>query len=539
MVVPAGGYRVLAYDPGGVYATAFDANADSFESSPLTPVGEEAIRRDFRLVRGGTAAGTVVRSDGTTGQGFVVEAYNLSGTRRAFTATEAQGRYSLVLPPGEYKLIAYDPGGDYAFAFHPGVRTFGQASPVPVRAGVAVTADFRLDLAARVSGTVVDLSTGLPIAGITVYAYTPAGAQVTATVTAANGMFQLSLPPGDYRFAAADPARRYAVGFYGLGRAFETSVTVSIKAGSVLANVQLGLMRAATISGQVRDAATGAPIVNVVAAAYNLDGTLHASALTGAAGAYELLVAPGAYKLLVFDPHLVYATGFPGGARHFASSGSLGVAAGQALRQFDFTLRRGARVTGTVREGAQPRGGITVGAYDAAGVLMASTNSGDDGAHAQVVPPGEYRLVAFDPTLRYAPAYDGDAASFDQTIPRLLPAGGAAVVDLAVRRGIRVQGSVLGPSGEPVSGVEAFAVDAAGNRVAGAATRADGTFSLAALPAAYKFVAVDPYRRYAVSYYDQATSLGAARWVTVADGAPVQPIVFRLEPSSKRRGVRH
>src|SRR5688572_4591499 len=33
--LPVGDYRFLAYDPLGVYATRFDANAESFETSPL------------------------------------------------------------------------------------------------------------------------------------------------------------------------------------------------------------------------------------------------------------------------------------------------------------------------------------------------------------------------------------------------------------------------------------------------------------------------------------------------------------------------
>src|SRR5688572_30538662 len=84
--LPAGQYRLLAYDPAGVYATMFDANAESFETSPVTTLGAvDTVRRDFSLVAGGTVSGSVAVTGGAPLADAVVEAYNLSGTRRGFT----------------------------------------------------------------------------------------------------------------------------------------------------------------------------------------------------------------------------------------------------------------------------------------------------------------------------------------------------------------------------------------------------------------------------------------------------------------------
>jgi hypothetical protein len=536
LALPAGNYRLLAWDAGRfIYATAFDGHAESFETTPLTAVGSnDTVRRDFSLVVGGTMSGTVVRSNGRGASGAAVEVYNLSGTRRAFTTADSEGRYSMLVAPGEYKVIAYDPAGEYSFSFYPGVRTFAEADRLGVAPAATTAIDFRLDIASRLSGVVVDLSTGLPLGGIIVYAYTPAGLQVTSTPTNANGTFFLSVPAGDYRVVAADPARRYANGFYGLGRAFETSPIVTVKAGASQADVQLGLLRGATVSGRVRDSG-GLPLANVTAVAYNTDGTAHALTTTKADGAFELFVAPGAYKLGVFDGNLVYAAAFFGGSRDFVSSNAFALASGQSVGGMDFTLQRGGRVSGTVRENGQPRAGITVAAYDAAGVFSGSGVTAADGTFAFVVPPGQYRFVAFDGSLVHAPAYDGGAATFESTVPRLIAAGSSGIVDFALQRGVAIRGTVLTTSGSPISGVSVFAVDGAGNRVSGS-TADDGSFAHAVPPGSYKLVAVDPGHRYAVTYWDGVATLGAARWVNVAE--PLPAIAFWLDPVLRRRGVR-
>ena len=519
--LPAGSYRLLAYDLQGIYATAFDGNADSFETTPLTTVGvSDTVHRNFTLVLGGSIAGMVQQFSGAALQGAIVEAYNLSGTRRGFTTTDASGRYSLVLPPGQYKLVAYESTGELAFAFYPDTRTFAEAQPVSVSASHVTNAvDFLLQRAGRLSGRVFDQATGLPLSNIDITVYTTAGIAVTSMKTGSTGAYQFSLPPGSYRLAAGDPGRTYAPGFLGGGRAFESSTVISLVAAGSQAHADFALVRGATIAGRVLDA-SGAPVANVTAAAYNLDGTLHTHATTNAAGQYELLVQPGTYKLVVFDTQLTYATAFFGGARDFASTGAVGVAAGQKISGFNFAVQRGGRVSGTVREGSTPRAGITVAAYDITGVLIASTLTAADGTYAMVLTPGSYRIVAFDSTFRYAPAYDNGAASFDQTVPRTIAAGSSVIADLALRRGMTVSGDVVDVLGNPVHGVNVFAVDAAGNRVSGATT-INGAFSFAVTPGTWRILVG-----------------GQGPTVTVIEGVTPPRVRITFEAQPKRRGVR-
>ncbi|MFL6244498.1 MAG: collagen binding domain-containing protein, partial [Thermoanaerobaculia bacterium] len=178
LTVPAGQYRLLAYDLAGVYATAFDANAESFETSPLRSIPAAGAQVSFALVNGGRIAGMVLTVNGPPLADAVVEVYNLSGTRRGFTTTNANGDYSVVVPPGQYKIIAYDPTGTFAASFYSGARTFADATPMPVVEFALTNVSFVLTSAARVIGKTIDAATGAALASILVYAYTPAGAIV-------------------------------------------------------------------------------------------------------------------------------------------------------------------------------------------------------------------------------------------------------------------------------------------------------------------------------------------------------------------------
>ena len=525
LTLPDGHYRVLAYDPLGELATVFHGNADSFETTPLVPVAQGApLRADFALPRGGTISGTVGAGSTALG-GAVVEAYNLSGTRRGFTTANGAGEYSLVLPAGDYKVFAYDANGVFAGEFHANVRAFADAAAVRVTPPGATRVSFALERAARVRGTILDADTGAGVAAMLVYAYTAAGALAAVATTAADGTFLLVLGPGQYRFVAADPDAIYGPAFHPGGRSFEGAAVVTLSAGQPVNGIDFTAERGAQIRGSVP---AGLTVV-----AYNADGTRHAAALADASGTYVLTVAPGDYRLAVVDPSGGYATQFHAQRSVFATADPIAVLRGQTLQGIDFTPPLAGRFTGTVRDAAtsQPLGGKTVAAYDAAGLLVAEATTAADGTYTLAVVPGQYRLLVSDPAMQYATAYAGGAASYDATLPLAATAAGTTPADLAMRRGVRVSGSVELADGSPVTGVEIFAVDAGGDRVA-ATTSADGAFALVVLPGTYRFRAVDPQRRYLTEEYD-----GGAM-VTVG-AAPPLPLRFVLDPVKRRRAARH
>ena len=520
--ISTGDYRLLAYDPAGIYATAFDGNAESFETSPVRTIPSAGAEIPFALVKGGTVAGSVARADGVAHAGAVVEAYNLSGTRRAFTSAGADGAYSLVLPPGTYKLVAWDPNDKYATLFHRQVRSFDEATPVAVTAGKKTeNIFFTLEEAAHVTGRAVDGATQAPLASIDVYAYTSDGHLVSRTSTDATGAYRLSLPAGAYRFVAADPARRYATAFHNGSRSFERADVMTFGAGEQRANVNIALVRGVIVSGRVNAA-------NVSVAAYNVDGTLHNAAPSGAGGAYSLVVAPGEYRIGAFDSALQWATRFYPDTADFRAAERLWILSN--VPGINLTLPRGGRITGMVRwPDGKPFGGIFVAAYDSAGTAITSAVSAANGSFAMVVAPGLYRVLAFDAALNCATSYAGGATSFEATVPIQVAADAVATVAIDMRAGLRVTGQVRSESGAALTGIEVVALNGVGNRVA-AATSADGAFTLVLVPGIYRFLAFDPAAHYYAVVHPNA--------VTVTE-AQIPSVSFTLERVERRRSARH
>lgn len=539
LTVPAGSYRILAYDPLGVYATQLTNDAPSFEESPVTAVsGPQPVTVDFALKRGGTLSGVVITSGGIR-PGFTVAAYNPSGTRRGFASTGVGGTYSIVLPPGTYKMVAYDDAGAFAPAFFRDKQTFADADSVTVTATQTVSnVDFFVQLGARVAGTVTDVS-GSAVAAAVVLAYSTAGFQITFAIAGPDGRFAMTVPPGSYRFVAVDPAYRLAAGYSNGATSFEGSPEVTLAGGQNRNDLNFRLQPGGRVSGRVIDAKTGAGLPNITVAAYNSDGSMRTFVNSDANGDFTLLLPAGDFRIAAFDVALVYATQFYAQSRSFAGAVGISSSVGQIVTLQPFTLSHGGRLEGTVTDqgsGARISGAV-VSAYDTSGFVIATTSTFSAGTYRIILPAGAYRMIAYDPQLRYAPGFAGGAPNFNSISPVSTAADADATVDFTLRRGTVVSGSVIDESHVPVAGMQADALDLNQNRVASATTGADGSFRLAVVPGNYKFMAWDPDGRYRTSFMG-GTSFETAATITVdATGAPKLTVI--VDPPARRRAVGH
>jgi hypothetical protein len=539
-----GSYRLLAYDNTLTYATAYAGDADSFETSTITTVTGDGNGPNFALRRAGTITGTVVAaSNGAPLSGMTVAAYNsASGTRRGFTQTDSAGKYTLVLPPGPYRVAAYADNGTYSPRFYNDQPSFATAADINVVAGQPVSStNLRLALASHVSGNVIDGDTNLPLPNKIVAVYTTDGTQVASVVTDAIGSFTLSLPAGGYKFVAADTSRIYATGYVSDANSFANEPVVSTQAGQNTSGVQIPLHRAGVVSGEIHDA-SDAPLAGITVAAYNADGTQRATTQTSTSGAYSLLLPPGSYRIAAYDNNLVYATEFYPDRILFNDARPVTVIENATLNGIDLSLVPGGKISGTItdQQSGAPVGGVTVAAYDIDGNLISSGTSASNGKYALVVPAGAYRFIAFDNQLRYITAYSGGASNFETASSMSVTVASTNQLNFALAQGVLLSGSVVDQSAPftPVSDVEIGALDAAGNRVA-SATVSGGSFNLVVAPGTYKLLATDPLGRFSATFYNGAPTLDAATPVVVTANGTGAPITILLSRAQRHRSVRH
>ncbi|HKO56057.1 MAG TPA: carboxypeptidase-like regulatory domain-containing protein, partial [Thermoanaerobaculia bacterium] len=514
LTLPAGSYRLLAYDTHGAYATSFHRDAESFETSAVvTPTSSQNLTGiDFRLVH----AGFIVGSAGLPN--LTVAAYNLSGTRRGFTTTDGAGNFVLAVPPGSYKVAAYDESLQYATTFYDAATSFSVATVVSVAATQSVVIALQLPRAAKLAGTITSRETLAPLASMRVVVYAQDGSRIGETLTGSDGRYALAARPGSLRVVVDDPAGNYATTYVPDAQSFSTSPLLTAEAGTST-TVNASMTRGGRIAGRIVDRISGAPLAGITAVAYNADATMRATAVSDAAGAYSLLVPPGDYRVGVFDAALVHLPQYASNAETFSVARVVRVLAQQSVTGVDFAPARGARVSGsaTSRATAAPLRGITVGAYDAAGRLVASGITDAAGRYALLVDTGAYTLVAFDPALAYGNVYYASA-------PLTLTAGQSLTADFALPAAGRIRGSVTDANGAPLAGIEVLAYDTAGALAAATTTDGGGEFRLATGAGTYTIAVVDPTQRYASAVHPQT--------ITVAAGEDAGAIQIALPAAS-------
>jgi Carboxypeptidase regulatory-like domain len=543
LTVPSGLYRVLAYELTGTYATEFGGNADSFDTSPVVNATADTTGVNFAMEKAGVISGTV-RSGGAPLSIMTVAAYNLAtGTRRGFTQTAPDGTYSLGVPPGQYRVAAYDDSGTYAVSFFQNQLTFLTATTLSLVSGQQATGiDFQLALAAHISGSVVDGDTNQTLPGTTVIAYTTDGTMTVATTTTdAAGNFSLTVPPGTYKLVGADPSRVYAAGYVVDSISFVSNPAFSVAAAASVGAIRIPLHRAGVVSGHVSDG-SGTPLKGISVAAYNDDGSQRTLSQTDANGAYALLLPPGEFRVAAFDTNVVFATQFFPQRVLFSNASTVSVAVAQTTPAIDFVLVRGARFSGTItdQQTGAPVGEVSVGSIDAAGNIMSVGVTDNSGNYALVVPAGGYKLAAFDNLLRYITSYGGGAPNYDTATVFEVSSDSTRHVDFAVTRGVHIAGTVIdsGAAFVAVSNVQIDALDLAGDRVASAMVH-DSVFDLVLAPGTYKLLAVDPQGRFYAMFYNNALRLETANPIVVHSTGISSPITMTLTRVVRRRPVHH
>ncbi|HUP65938.1 MAG TPA: carboxypeptidase regulatory-like domain-containing protein [Thermoanaerobaculia bacterium] len=146
IVLPAGAYKFVAYDDRGALAPVFYANQRSFESAVTVLVNGPVAGIFFSLETGARVTGRVVSAEnGQPLSGIEVASHQLDGTRLLHTLTDAQGNFTLILPPATYKFSAVDQDGEFSPVFYPSSSSAAAAPTFSLTAGqVLQSIDFAL-----------------------------------------------------------------------------------------------------------------------------------------------------------------------------------------------------------------------------------------------------------------------------------------------------------------------------------------------------------------------------------------------------------
>jgi hypothetical protein len=427
--LPAGEYRLVAWDNAGLLATSFYDGAESFDTAAVLTLTGSAVRSgiDFALERGGRINGRIAAaSEGTALSGVTVAAYNESGTLRGTTVSDSSGTYSILLPPGSYRLAAWDDQLRYAFTFWRATRQFEAADRIPVAADQTIASiDFSLELNATISGKVRS-SGGAELSMMQVGAWEVSSGQHRRTATAPSGNYSLALEPGIWRFAAWDSLGDWATSFYGNAESFDTSLQFQLGAGETRSGLDYTMTRAARVEGIVVAAESGAPLSGITVTLWNLSGTLRSETSTSTEGRYSLTAPAGEFKLSVHDDRLRFLTLFHQAASSFAGATALQLAADSIRSLEPLQMERGGVVAGrVVRAGdGSPQAAISVSAHGLDGSTIAAATTGSDGSFELLLPAGSWKLSASDPAGRLSTSFWNGSSSFEEATTIGVIAGG-------------------------------------------------------------------------------------------------------------------
>lgn len=533
LTLPAGSYHVLAYDAAGVFATSFYADAESFETSNVLTLtsSQSATNINFRLVAAGYATGYVTTTGGTPLPAMTVAAYNADGTRRGFTTTATNGSFTLALPPGTYRIAAWDDALSYTTTFFDDASSFDAAAPVTIAASVSTALSIKLVRGAKVTGIITDRSTLAPLAGMRATAWDVAGNVAGSAITSADGSYAMAVRPATVRIVVDDPNGVYATSFFNDANSFAAATPIVAEAAKTVTASAM-LVAGGRIAGRVASTA-GAAIANVGVAGYNADGSVRASTTSDATGAYSLLLPPGDYRIGAADPARVWLPQFYSLQTSFGAASVVHVESRQTAGGYAFSLAKAALVAGRVTDGSLGVAGVTVGAYDTGGRLIASATTASSGAYTIALAPGAVKLLAFDPQLRFATSYYG-GASFDLSTVVSLTEGTTFTADFAVARAGILAGYVRDANtGAFLPNIRIFVYDASFHDVAETTSDANGNIRIALVAGTYTVAAADPAQRFISA--TQTVS------VTLLDGGTA---VFELHAatpgtSARHRSVRH
>ncbi|MCR1782128.1 carboxypeptidase regulatory-like domain-containing protein [Nocardioides carbamazepini] len=401
--------------------------------------------------------------------------------------------------------------------------------------------------AGTVSGAVTDTDSGLGLGGIDVTAYCSydgdgysywewcwddLGEPIT-TVTASDGHYQLTMPPGSYRIGFVDPERSHFAEYYPRAELVENAADVTLGADAVVTGIDESLRRGGRITGRVTDP-DGLSLDSADIEAYREDdGDLGAEelyAFTDDDGYYTLGPLPDGDYRLAFS-----AWGYV--SEFYADQPSLQAADPLQVRDAatltaDAGLGTGASISGTVTdEDGAPLEDVSVTVYQYEPVYdywdwwdNTTTDAAGHYALRALTPGTPYRIGFESNDGTYVGEFYDDRDSLDRATDIVLAEEQTFTADAALATAGRIAGVVTAADGEPMPDVEIEVHREVDGDLSAAEfygyTEADGSYEVGGLPDGDYRVAFQPYDEvHAHEFYDDRPTLEQADVLHLAGSA--------------------
>lgn len=543
--VLAPGFYVLRAEARGYVPEYYEDAEYLREATPVyVAPGDTVSDINFALGRGGAITGIVAAEvDSIPLPGAHVQAYRpLLPKVRHHALTNAQGSYVITgLPAGSYVVEAEAAG--YQVEFFADAPTMRSATLVSVtESDTTAGVDFFLATSSAITGTVIDGTTGVPIALARVCAHLadasrPQGGASAVACTDSNGTYTLAVRPGTYYVEAR--AEGYAVQWYEGAAVRRDATPVVVIADQHTQGIDFRLDKLGAVAGLVTDEDAGTPVVEAVVTAYREGpGAESSSVRTDAQGSFVIAgLQPGNY--LVRAAAADYLAEWYQEAAVIRDATLVAVAGGDTTEAIDFTLSRGGSISGTVRSQltGQPLQGARVEVWSTAGPWSRSVFTAEDGTysitglasgsylvqaaakeHVPVYYDGVFRRSEATPVVVTAPE---ETAGIDFLLPERLPDGAT------------IAGRVVDEqTGAPLWGVRVFATPLTPGQVRFDLTDGNGAYLLSGLqPGIYVVWAFK--RGYLAELYNDAHSWPDATRLTVHAGEQISGIDFALTPQPR------
>jgi hypothetical protein len=518
------------------------------------------------LPRGGTIEGHV--TDAASGQSIGGVKACAVNTNEAepwdCVHTDMGGHYKMTVAEAGHFIVEFTtpPHSPYiAHTFYGGTHSKSEASALTIGSGSTTPGiDVQLHEGGRITGTVTDALTGLPVETVEVCARE---AQVECVWTNSHGEYTVSqLASGSYAVEfgfgyGGSMGETYAAPEYykdlvfPRGSDLSEASRVSVSAGTTAPGIDAEMHRWGKLTGRVTSASTHAPIEGVAVDAYdgsqhttvtNANGEYTISHLGNRTGEYTVSFSPQSGAGLNFFPQ------WYDDKESQLESDPVYVPLDHTTSGIDAVLSEAGQIAGTVTDAhtGQRLEGIFACAHNKVVYDPRCAITEANGSYKiPGLPTGAYTVEFYSNSNEYFTQYYNDRASEAEADPVSVEVDHTTNgIDAALEP--VVGGVILGTVREavwakPLANIEVCAYDLEQEELFGGctSTNAEGEYTLRGLASGeylVEFSSPGTGLEYAPQFYDQRASMLYADTVTVTDGKFTAGINGQLEKAGDASG---